>query len=145
MRHPGLRVRGERPPSAVAGIMSEHSSASFEYSLRKVSGVVIAEFTGRLTPSDEEITSLKETFQDQLDRGNRLFLINLEHIDLTNSAGIGLLLMIRKAATDAGGDLMCCGVQDRASRIFKAPGLKPAIPMDNDCEKALEALQKKLS
>ena len=71
---------------------------------RQLDDVVILDISGRITLGEGTIT-LRETLQKLLSRGERKFVMNLEHVDYIDSAGLGELITGFTTVRAQGGQL----------------------------------------
>jgi len=71
---------------------------------RQLDDVVILDISGRLTLGEGTIT-LRDTLQKLLNRGERKFVMNLEHVDYVDSAGLGELITGFTTVRAQGGQL----------------------------------------
>ena len=55
------------------------------------------------------------------------FIINLSHIDSTNSAMVGTLIEMRNLVTERGGDLVLCFVKPSIRCLFDLMGLSEML------------------
>jgi anti-sigma B factor antagonist len=71
---------------------------------RQLDDVVILDISGRLTLGEGTIT-LRDALQKLLNRGERKFVMNLEHVDYIDSAGLGELITGFTTVRAQGGQL----------------------------------------
>lgn len=71
---------------------------------RQLDDVVILDISGRLTLGEGTIT-LRDVMQKLLSRGERKFVMNLEHVNYIDSAGLGELITGFTTVRAQGGQL----------------------------------------
>jgi anti-sigma B factor antagonist len=71
---------------------------------RQLDDVVILDISGRITLGEGTIT-LRASLQKLLNRGERKFVMNLEHVDYIDSAGLGELITGFTTVRAQGGQL----------------------------------------
>lgn len=72
--------------------------------LRQLDDVVILDISGRITLGEGTIT-IRDCLQKLLSRGERKFVMNLEHVDYVDSAGLGELITSFTIIRAQGGQL----------------------------------------
>jgi len=71
---------------------------------RHLDDVVILDISGRITIGEGTVT-LRDALQKLLNRGERKFVMNLEHVDYVDSAGLGELISGFTTVRAQGGQL----------------------------------------
>jgi len=71
---------------------------------RHLDDVVILDISGRITLGEGTVT-LRDALQKLLNRGERKFVMNLEHVDYVDSAGLGELITGFTTVRAQGGQL----------------------------------------
>ena len=71
---------------------------------RHLDDVVILDISGRITLGEGTVT-LRDALQKLLNRGERKFVMNLEHVDYVDSAGLGELISGFTTVRAQGGQL----------------------------------------
>ena len=71
---------------------------------RHLDDVVILDISGRITLGEGTVT-LRDALQKLLNRGERKFLMNLEHVDYVDSGGLGELITGFTTVRAQGGQL----------------------------------------
>jgi len=71
---------------------------------RQLDDVVILDISGRITLGEGTVT-LRDALQKLLNRGERKFVMNLEHVDYVDSAGLGELITGFTTVRAQGGQL----------------------------------------
>jgi stage II sporulation protein AA (anti-sigma F factor antagonist) len=76
----------------------------------------------------------------ELDAGLRLLVIDFEKVMLITSAGIRVLLILRKRV-GSGGGLVLCGVSDRVKTLLDIAGLSQHLAMARSRDEAVAGLK----
>jgi len=88
-----------------------------EYAIRETGADVEVQVKGRLTFSDHK------TFRDivkSLDsHRNKSWVIELSGLDFIDSAGLGMLLIVRDAASQHGAKVVLRGAREQAKRLIQ--------------------------
>ena len=71
---------------------------------RQLDDVIILDISGRITLGEGTIT-IRDCLQKLLSRGERKFVMNLEHVDYVDSAGLGELITSFTIVRAQGGQL----------------------------------------
>lgn len=91
--------------------------------------VSVTELDGRplLAPVGEvdiaSVPSLEEQFQKLLHDGRAQLVVDLAQVTYLDSTGLGCLAGARRAAREAGGDLVVVCASERVLRLFRITGL----------------------
>lgn len=75
----------------------------------------------------------------ELDAGLRLFVINLEKVTIITSAGIRVLLILRKRIGTEGG-LVLCGMTENVKTLLDIAGLSQQLPSVGSRDEAIAYL-----
>lgn len=67
----------------------------------------------------EEATELRETFTYLINRGHKLFMVDLTQVDYMDSTGLGMLIFVRKQIIQAGGSIKITGLQGLVKDLFE--------------------------
>ena len=102
--------------------------------------VVILELKGGLEggPSSYQI---KDVVREQLEAGQRKFLINLDKVNYVNSTGIGIMASIYSSISNAGGQMKICNAKDKVSRVMMVTKLLEVFDSYTHEEDALGAFR----
>lgn len=82
-------------------------------------------------------SSVKARFNDEVHRGRRRLIIDLNRVKMIDSSGLGALIGGLKAARVAGGDLRLVGVQEQAQTILRLTMLDRVLAAYESVEEAL--------
>ena len=95
-----------------------------EITQREVNGIYQLALKGRLVLGDES-NGLRTTMERLLSAGAARFVVNLEHVDYVDSAGLGSLIEAHRNAKAAGGRLVLCHMGPRLKRALELARLLP--------------------
>jgi anti-sigma B factor antagonist len=107
---------------------------------RVVGDVVILDLRGRMTVS-EESKPATDTVRRLLSEGRTRILVNLAHVRLIDSLGIGDIVRAFTATERAGGMLRLCGVNDRIRALLVATQLSAVIDSFESEQLALDSFR----
>lgn len=85
-------------------------------------GVAVIVLSGRLT-FGRDAEQLEGAVRQQLDLGDRRFVLDATALDYIDSAGIGALVSALSHVKKAGGDLRMAGANSRIVRLFTMTGV----------------------
>jgi anti-sigma B factor antagonist len=104
--------------------------------VRQLEGVTILEPHGRITLGAAE-EELRDAVRSALDGPNKDILMNLEHVPIIDSAGIGLLLASRTTAMNRGGSLKLLRLPPAMHDLLQAIHLLTIFEVYDDEDDAL--------
>lgn len=104
-------------------------------------GTRILELSGRL--DTETAADVELTFQDQLNAGDRDFLVDLTGIGYVSSAGLRVLLALAKQLDGGKGSLRLCGLNPSVRQVFDVAGFSKLFAIFPDRDKALGSQPKR--
>ena len=82
---------------------------------------------------------LKQEIQRLMDAGSARIVIDLDGLDYLDSSGLGLFVMARKRAAEAGGDLELVCSKPRHRRLFELTGLDRVLVVHRSQDDLVEA------
>jgi anti-sigma B factor antagonist len=107
---------------------------------RMVGDVAIVDVRGRMTVS-EESKPAADTVRRLVAEGRTKILINLAHVPLIDSLGIGDVMRGFMATQRAGGTLKLCGVHHRIRTVLVATQLSSVIASFESEQEALDSFR----
>ncbi len=107
---------------------------------RMVGDVAIVDVRGRMTVS-EESRPAADTVRRLVAEGRTKILINLAHVPLIDSLGIGDVMRGFMATQRAGGTLKLCGVHHRIRTVLVATQLSSVIASFESEQEALDSFR----
>ena len=93
---------------------------SLSISIRHVNRIVVLELWGRLSVRER---TLLHFAADLIERGERNFLISLEHLSYLDNSGLGQLCWIYTAVQSRGGDMKLLKTPARFKKLLKVTQL----------------------
>ena len=105
-----------------------------------VGDVAIVDVRGRMTVS-EESRPAADTVRRLVAEGRTKILINLAHVPLIDSLGIGDVMRGFMATQRAGGTLKLCGVHHRIRTVLVATQLSSVIASFESEQEALDSFR----
>ncbi len=109
-----------------------------KFSSRKAGDVVVYDLKGGLEGGPDTY-KIKEAVKQQLDQGERKFLLNLDGVDYVNSTGVGIVVSVYSSIMNAGGVMKICNANDRVSRIMMVTKLLEVFESFYGEEEALKS------
>jgi len=97
---------------------------SLEITQREAGGIYFLALRGRLVLGDES-NGLRSTVDRLLDGGATRVVVNLEHVDYVDSAGLGALIEAHRKTKAKGGRLKLCHMGPRLKRALELARLLP--------------------
>jgi anti-sigma B factor antagonist len=93
---------------------------------------------GRLDARNAQ--TIKETFQQLIDKGTLYLVVDLTQVPFIDSAGLAALVSGLKATRRVGGSVLLTGVQPQARTVFSLTMLDQVFAIHPDIEAALQSL-----
>lgn len=95
-----------------------------EITQREVNGIYLLALRGRLVLGAES-DGLRATIESLLASGGTRIVVNLEHVDYVDSAGLGALIEIHRRTKAKGGQLKLCHMGPKLKRALELARLLP--------------------
>ena len=102
---------------------------------KRLESVLVLEVSGALNFVNAE--AVKERIRDVMAEGIVRFVVDMQHVPLVDSTGIGVLVSMHNRLVDAGGAIRLAGVQDNVMRILKAAHLDNYMKMFGSADEAV--------
>ena len=80
--------------------------------------ITVVELSGRLALGNS-LREAEEKIKDLIQNGSRKVIVDLSRIELTDSAGVGMLMMCHSTAAGADSALRVSGANDRVKSVLK--------------------------
>lgn len=101
--------------------------------------VVVLALTGTIDGS--VTTELEQAFAAAIDGGGQYFILDFSRVEYISSAGLRLLLKLRKAALDSGGSVTISGPRrEIRENVFDALGFSRLVSLYPTVEEAAESI-----
>ncbi len=97
---------------------------SLEITQREVKGIYLLALRGRLVLG-EESNGFRTTIESLLALGATRVVVNLEHVDYVDSAGLGALIEMHRKTKTKGGRLKLCHMGPKLQRALELARLLP--------------------
>ena len=91
---------------------------------REMNGIYLLTLRGRLVLG-EESNGLRTTVDNLLAAGATRVIVNLEHVDYVDSAGLGALIEMHRKTKAKGGRLMLCHMGPKLKQALELAQLLP--------------------
>jgi len=87
------------------------------FSIKKDGDVVVVDVEGQLIVGNRQ--ELKQKVLDELERGERKFLIDFSQTGYIDSSGLGVLVSLSKKIREQGGELRLANLNDDLKTLFE--------------------------
>src|SRR5688500_19993343 len=87
------------------------------FSIKKQDDVVVVDVEGQLIVGNRQ--ELKQKVLDELERGERKFLIDFSQTGYIDSSGLGVLVSLSKKIREQGGELRLANLNDDLQTLFE--------------------------
>jgi anti-sigma B factor antagonist len=92
--------------------------------------IVVVGVEGQLVVANRQ--ELKETVVDELERGERKFLIDFSHTDYIDSSGLGVLVSLMKNVRERDGELRLANLNEDLRSLFELTKLDTLFRLGED-------------
>jgi anti-sigma B factor antagonist len=124
---PCAPIEGNQPASG--GFMSFQTS--------KENGVVVVDVDGQLIVGNRQ--DLKQKVLDELEAGERRFLIDFSNTGYIDSSGLGVLVSLSKKIREQGGELRLANLNEDLRTLFELTKLDTLFSIADSREEALQS------
>lgn len=107
------------------------------FAIGKVGDVTVVEVDGQLIVGNRQ--ELKQKVLDELDRGDRHFLVDFARTGYIDSSGLGVLVSLSKKIREHGGELRLANLNDDLKTLFELTKLDTLFQIAETRERALES------
>ena len=107
-----------------------------KFTPRKEGDVVVFDLKGSLEGAPENF-AIKDAIKEQLDKGERKFLLNMDKVTFVNSTGIGIIVTAYTSITNAQGVMKICNANEKVSRVMMITKLLTVFESFYDEKEAL--------
>jgi len=108
---------------------------------RKQNEFIIFDIEGDFRKTEVMDVTLHQLVKDQLDSGNKKFLLNFEKVGSIDSCCVGEIVSSYISINNMGGKLLRANTPKKIEVIFKVTGLERIIPNHEGVEQAIRSLQ----
>lgn len=106
------------------------------FTLKKNGDVVVVDVEGQLIVGNRQ--ELKQKVLDEVEKGERKFLIDFAQTGYIDSSGLGVLVSLSKKIREHGGELRLADLNDDLQTLFELTKLDTLFQIAETRERALE-------
>ncbi len=99
--------------------------------------ILVVDVGGQLIVGNRQ--ELKQRVLDELDRGERRFLIDFAQTGYIDSSGLGVLVSLSKKIREQGGELRLANLNEDLKTLFELTKLDTLFQIADSRERALES------
>ena len=99
-----------------------------DFSVKRHGDTLVVGVPGQLIVANRQ--QLKERVLDELEKGERAFLIDLADTGYVDSAGLGALVSLRKKVRERGGELRLANLNDDLKQLLRLTKVDTLLPCD---------------
>jgi anti-sigma B factor antagonist len=107
------------------------------FSIGKKGDVCVVEVEGQLMVANRQ--ELKQKVLDELERGERKFLVDFEKTGYIDSSGLGVLVSLSKKIREQGGELRLANLNDDLRTLFELTKLDTLFRIADTRQRAMES------
>src|SRR5947208_4657555 len=100
------------------------------FSIKKEGEIVVVDVEGQLIVGNRQ--ELKQKVLDELERGEKKFLIDFAQTGYVDSSGLGVLVSLSKKIREQGGELALTNLNDDLKTLFKLTKLDTLFSLRDD-------------
>ncbi len=105
------------------------------FQVSKTGDVTVVEVEGQLIVGNRQ--ELKQSVLDQLENGDRKFVIDFSHTGYIDSSGLGVLVSLSKKIREHGGELRLSQLNEDLRTLFELTKLDTLFKITDTKEQAL--------
>jgi anti-sigma B factor antagonist len=109
------------------------------FAIRKQGDVAVVDVEGQLIVGNRQ--ELKQKVLDELERGERKFLIDFSQTGYIDSSGLGVLVSLSKKIREHGGELRLANLNDDLKTLFELTKLDTLFQIADTRERGLESFR----
>ena len=106
------------------------------FTIHRQSDVLVVDVEGQLIVGNRQ--ELKQKVLDELERGERKFLIDFSQTGYIDSSGLGVLVSLSKKIREQGGELRLSSLNEDLRTLFELTKLDTLFRIADSKDKALE-------
>jgi anti-sigma B factor antagonist len=107
------------------------------FSIKKQGDVCVVDVEGQLIVGNRQ--ELKQKVLDEVDRGERKFLVDFSRTGYIDSSGLGVLVSLSKKIRELGGELRLAGLNEDLQTLFELTKLDTLFRIAATREMALQS------
>ncbi len=109
-----------------------------EIQQRDREGIAILDLEGRLT-AGEPAALVRQRVRDEMEKGRRNFILNLQQVDFIDSTGLGALVMCFTSLQPSGGSVKLVNLNRRNVELLVLTKLATVFEIFNDEQDAVNS------
>jgi anti-sigma B factor antagonist len=110
------------------------------FSIKKQGEICVVDVEGQLIVGNRQ--ELKQKVLDELEKGEKKFLIDFSQTGYIDSSGLGVLVSLSKKIREQGGELRLANLNDDLKTLFELTKLDTLFQIADTRERALESFGK---
>ncbi len=107
------------------------------FSMNRQGDVLVVDVDGQLIVGNRQ--ELKQKVLDELERGERKFLIDFSNTGYIDSSGLGVLVSLSKKIREQGGELRLANLNEDLKTLFELTKLDTLFQIADSRDRALES------
>ncbi len=107
------------------------------FAIEKKGDIVVVDVEGQLIVGNRQ--ELKQKILDELEKGERKFLVDFTQTGYIDSSGLGVLVSLSKKIREQGGELRLANLNDDLKTLFELTKLDTLFQIADTRERALES------
>jgi anti-sigma B factor antagonist len=111
-----------------------------EFKIKHEKGITIISLKGEVI-GGPDATELRHQLHSLIDEGKKKIVVDLEHVDLMNSSGLGMLIGGLTTVRNAGGDLKLANASTKILSLFTVTKLSKVFTHFDTLKSAIESYQ----
>ena len=108
------------------------------FEVKKEDGVTVVDVEGQLIVGNRQ--ELKQKVLEELEGGERKFVIDFSETGYIDSSGLGVLVSLSKKIREQGGELRLAGLNEDLRTLFELTKLDTLFKIEESREEALQGL-----
>ncbi len=107
------------------------------FAIEKQGDIVVVDVEGQLIVGNRQ--ELKQKILDELEKGERKFLVDFTQTGYIDSSGLGVLVSLSKKIREQGGELRLANLNDDLKTLFELTKLDTLFQIADTRERAMES------
>jgi len=107
------------------------------FTIQRQSDITVVDVEGQLIVGNRQ--ELKQKVLDELEKGERKFLIDFSQTGYIDSSGLGVLVSLSKKIREQGGELRLANLNDDLKTLFELTKLDTLFQIADTRERALDS------
>ena len=107
------------------------------FTMRRENDILVVDVEGQLIVGNRQ--ELKQKVLDELEKGERKFLIDFSQTGYIDSSGLGVLVSLSKKIREQGGELRLANLNEDLKTLFELTKLDTLFQIADSRERALQS------